>query len=152
MNDIYNIAIMLIYPDGHIDKMYVDRETLHSHYYKELANKNSRFKQIVDARNIDIDNYDFEVNIDLVNKDNIIVINNIDIRRIVEEKDFLEKNVPYFLFGIPEQLTDEQKSVLLDLFENNYLNSAAYAHLKEEGPEPINYYDLLNSLYDTKIK
>ena len=150
MDNFYKVAIMLIYPDGSIDEVYVDKEVLHSHYYRELVTKSHRFSEIVKSRNIKIDDYFYMTNLDIVNMEKIIVIDNIDIFDIVHTKDYLKNNVPEFLFNLPSEITDEQKKVLKDLFENYYLCNAAYGNPKKDKLDPINYYELLNSLYEKK--
>lgn len=150
MRNFYNIAIMFIYPDGHIDEKYIDKEILHSYYYKELFNTSSRFRNIIEKRNIDINGFFYDTNIELVNEEGIIVICNIDIYRIKNIKNFLENNVPDFLFNLPKELTDEQKRILLNLFEEYYLNKAVYINPKVGEPDPVDYYELLNSLWEKR--
>lgn len=152
MRDFYKVAIMLIYPDGYMDEIYVDKEVLHSYYYRELAKKSHRFSEIVKLRNINVDDYFYTTNLSIVNIENIIVIDNIDIFDIVHTEDYLKNNVPEFLFNLPSKLTHEQKEVLKSLFENYYLCNAAYGNPKEDKLDPINYYELLNSLYETTKK
>ena len=152
MENFYKVAIMLIYPDGSIDEAYVDKEVLHSYYYRELVEKSPRFSEIVKSRNIKIDDYFYTTNLDIVNIENIIVINNIDIFNIVRTKDYLKNNVPEFLFNLPSEITDEQKIVLKDLFENYYLCNAAYGNPKEDKINSINYYELLNSVCERSKK
>ena len=151
MEDFYNTAIMIIYPDGVIDRINVENKTLHKYYYDKLIDEGIRLKEFIKDKRIVQDEAIHKINIYLTKK-GIIAINNIRIYNIVRDKDYLKNNVPDFVFNLPDELTIEQKEVLKKLFDQYYLNYSMFGVPQIDNYDVIDYYDLLNLVNEQNIK
>ena len=83
LENIKKYALILIYPDGYIEKVKRDDRQFHMEYFIELAENAARFKEIINQKNIYIPDKEeaifmltYEIDYKLA-KDGIIVIHNL---------------------------------------------------------------------------
>ena len=149
MDNFYNTAIMLVYPDGYTEKIMINKEVSHKKNYEDLAKKSERFNSFIKSKNIIIDELVHSLNIELVNS-NIVVINNIDIYDIVYDKNFLKMNMPRLIFNFPPELTSEQKEVLKSIFDEYGLDNSIFGKIINTSFQSITYYEVLDYLHEMR--
>lgn len=150
MENFYNTAVMLIYPDGTIINKSIDKDVLHKYYYEKIFDEDSNFRNIIKSKNEITEEMSFEFN-KLLTDMGIVVINNINIYNIIYNKNYLEGNIPNFVFNLPEKLTEQQRKILLNLFNEYSLYGSLYGIPKEKNYDEINFYELYGEL-EQKIR
>ena len=151
MDSFYKIAVMAIYPDGYIDEVFIEDQTTHKHYYNKLFNESKRFSEIIKDKSKISDNFIHKLD-ELFVKNKIIVFNNLYIFEISKDKNYLKYNVPNYFCYLPKTLTSEQKNILNDLFNNYNLSDSAFVNILDDEIVPLDYYDILNSVYEERNK
>lgn len=91
MNDFYNTAIMVIYPNGKVEIKKIEDKIFHMIYFSDLYNDNTYFKEFMNKSNSNYfkDNKLFTYSLDLeLAKNRVIAIHNLNIREIKEKPNF----------------------------------------------------------------
>lgn len=108
-------AITIIYPDGEVDQIGIDKEELHIEYFNKLRKKSKRFKKICrkcdfrNAMHFDIDQKLGELG--------AITLYNYDIKDIAGGKSILD---PCYVVYLPEKLQSLEQFNLFDEFIQIY--------------------------------
>ena len=115
MEDLIKQAIVLIYPDGEIEKIPITNFVFHIDYLFEHLKKSKKFAKIVQGLKIKsllpVEIYEVLV------KNNIMVWHNYNIEAIVKDKTFLEKNLPYFFVFLKSFESREQLLSFMKIFD-----------------------------------
>ena len=157
MDNFYNTAIMVIYEDGSIDKLEIGDKLLHMHYFAHLYKKNSKFKKIILENDLgfcdeeeNVDNFfTYQLDLGLANQ-NIIAMHNLNIKEIHENPNYLEKNIPKFIFTMPSNLTNEQKTVLEQILNENDLYDSEFLVYEKDHFGSLEYEDIINLVHQKK--
>lgn len=113
------LAFILIYPDGYVDKMMIDKREYHVDYYKELRTKSQRFSQICGKCNYnDGVHNDFDV---ALTKAGIVVLYNYNLKDIADDYQIVsDKWLPGFFNFLPKKLGSLEQLELLKTFHTIY--------------------------------
>lgn len=126
MNDLDNpqkYAIILIYPDGMIDKIARDEKIFHMEYFIELSHHSKRLNNFIKHQNILMPKDTFEakmmrtIEIDtkLANH-GVITIHNLFLDQDV--RDEIEDWEKDFYITMPHELSENQKEIIKDFIDN----------------------------------
>ncbi len=154
-----NTAIMLIYPDGKIDKLTIDGNLLHMNYFIELLGKSSYFLEFIHKNNLkftdkkgrllNISTYNLDINLTSLG---VIIIRNLNIYELKNQKDFAKNNIPQYAIGFPQVPTPIQVSLMNELFNTIDLKNSFYYCNIESNLRDITYEDALNILGKNRLK
>lgn len=124
MENIDKYAIIVVYPDGMIEKINKDEKEFHMEYMVDLINHSERLTKITKENDIYIPDDEFDIKLSTtytlvaeLAKAGVITFQNlvIDLDVVKEITDW-KKN---FLIILPNQLSDDQKQILNNMI-NNY--------------------------------
>lgn len=115
MNDFFNQAVVLIYPDGVVEKIPIDGVYPHSLVLKKHLGKSKRFYELCGGLNFDVG---IHMHIDKVLLDNkVIVIYNYNLKEIINDYSYIYRYPPQFkVFIGTEYASSEQKREYEELF------------------------------------
>lgn len=157
IDDFTLTAVMIIYPNGMVDGMPINDNNYHMYYFLELLEKSPYFFKTVKDNYInltdkkgnlsDISTYELD---ESLTKLGIIVVRNINIVDINEDKNFINKQFPIYLFSFPKKLSLEQKSIMSSLLTKYNLQDSMYCYNSGEEIEELEYYDIDNFLNGIK--
>lgn len=157
MNDLYNKAIILIYPDGKKESKPIDNKIFHMRYFLELYKESPNFKEILDQSKYtffnknDFTNVEYTYSIDLeLAKKGIIAIHNLNIKEINDDKFFLKKYIPNFIFTMPKELTHIQKEIINQLLNESDLHNSFFQIYDNESFIDTNYEKITNFVHQKK--
>lgn len=154
MEDFNEQAIVVIYPDGTIEKIEITDKLLHMHYFRMLYEKSPRFKKAIQESNIDLDEISANIRGGYSNLNfflselGIISFLNLRIKEIKRNKIY-SKAKPYFLVTLPKEISEEQKEVLNNLFKEYDCSKNHYGKLVDFQYIDINY-DQVVDIVDEK--
>lgn len=150
-------AIMVIYKNGMIDRLPINKKTLHMQYFLELLEKSPYFFQTVYTNNINLVDKTGEIsNISTYKLDydltklGIIVVRNINVADISKDEEFLQNEFPMYLFSLPQELSLEQKNIINDLIGKYNLQDSCFCYNSGEALEDLEYQDINRILNDRK--
>lgn len=156
MKNINENAIIVIYPNGKIEKRAINDNLLHISYFRELCDESPEFKTILEEHNINVFNIKGNIrngfnnlNI-LLSELGIISFYNLRIKEIRRNKLY-EKAKPYFLVTLPEELTDEQNLLLREMFNEYDFSKSHFGKYIAYKPKDIEYENIFESV-NTKHK
>ena len=144
-------AIILIYPDGKIDKSIIKDRDIHLAYFKEISNNSPRFKKILEENNININDMRGNIKAKFTNLNiilselGIISLLNLRIKEIKRNKIY-ESARPRFLITLPEELSEEQKNRLISIFKENDCSKCTFGKYINYEPIDIDYIDVADML------
>ena len=153
MNDFYNTAIMVIYPNGKVEIKKIEDKIFHMIYFLFLYNDNTYFKEFMNKSNSNYfkDNKLFTYSLDLeLAKNRVIAIHNLNIRDIKEKPNFLKKHIPNFIFTMPKELTDEQKKAMKEIILQNDLYESLFLSYNVDNFISIEYDEIMDLLHQKK--
>ena len=109
-------AILLIYPDGEIERILIDTETSHSAYLKKHLKRSKRFYEL--CKNLNFD-WGIHFHIDqLLLLNGIIVLYNYNVKDIVNDSSFIY-NYPVLFdthLSVPF-LSEKQKEEFISIYK-----------------------------------
>ncbi len=159
ISELVNTAIMLIYPEGGIDRLPIDKDRHHMKYFLKLLNKSSYFSDIIKKNNInlanksgelsDISTYELDANLTELG---IIVVRNLDIPEIQKDQNFLEHSFPQYTFSIPKNFSTGQNKIMNKLLNDYDLQECWFFHNSGDGLEDIEYDDVIAMITNKKSK
>lgn len=150
MNDFYNIAIMVIYPNGKVEMKKINDKIFHMMYFSDLYNDNTYFKEFMNKSNSSYfkDNNLFTYSLDLeLAKNGVISIHNLNIREIKEKTKFLKRHIPNFIFTMPKELTYEQKKAMKEIIFQNDLYESLFLSYNVNSFISIEYDEIIDLLH-----
>lgn len=108
MDDLFNKAIVLIYPDGFVEEIPIGTESVHSLVLKEHAKHSTRFRELCGNLNFDVG---IHMHIDLVLLQNgVIAIYNYNLKDIINDPSIIYSCPPQFkVFLGTKFYSDEQR-------------------------------------------
>jgi len=119
MEDLTKMAIVLIYPDGTVEKIPIGEYGLHIEYFREQLKKSPRFYDI--CKGLDFYNTDMHGRIDtMLSLNGVIIIFNLDLRDIVEGYFDFQNKLPSFAIAVPENLESLEQTLILEKIYTNY--------------------------------
>lgn len=153
MNDFYNMAIMVIYPNGKVEIKKIEDKIFHMTYFSDLYNDNTYFKEFMNKSNSNYfkDNNLFTYSLDLeLAKNGVIAIHNLNIREIKEKPNFFKKHTPNFIFTMPNELTYEQKEAMKEIIFQNDLYESLFLSYNVNDFISIEYDEIIDLLHQKK--
>ncbi len=126
--EIYNMALVFIYPDGYVDSIPI-REDWDDHidYFREYLRTSPRFQKIVEENDFHFD-WENEINTYpiclLLALNNVILFYNLGLPLIVEEMDMAE-DLSHFVIYLPDDYKhhlglDKAKKEIRKLDDNHF--------------------------------
>lgn len=118
MDDLPKTAILLIYPDGEIEKCMITNHRFHIDYLKELLRKSPRFAKICRKCN-----YTSGIHIshdEALALNGVIAMYNFNIRDIVDDLSLLYEDLPSFEVFLPRSFGSMEQLDLINYFYENY--------------------------------
>ena len=151
MKNINENAIIVIYPNGKIEKRQIDENLLHISYFRELCDESPDFKKILNENNINV--YNIKGNIRngfnnlniLLSELGIISFYNLRIKEIRKNKLY-EKAKPYFFITLPKELTENQSLILKDMFNDYDFSKCHFGKYIDYEPKDIEYENVFDSV------
>ncbi len=158
MKELQNYAIILIYPDGVIEKIPITNFEFHIEYYRDHMKKSPRFAKLCRSLALEIDETisydDYPVDaatddvrnklLDILGDKGILIIENLNVYDIVYDMDFLKEEQCAFLIYFPEFfLSCEQLEAYLGYSDYpEYLLHLAKFNKKQGLHLDINYEEM----------
>lgn len=159
ISEFVNTAIMLIYPNGGLDRLLIDKDRHHMKYFLKLLSKSSYFSDIIKKNNInlanksgelsDISTYELDANLTELG---IIVVRNLDIPEIQKDPNFFEHSFPQYTFSIPKDFSIEQSKIMNKLLNEYDFKDCWFFHNSGDGLEDIEYDDAMAMIMNKKSK
>lgn len=116
MDDLKDYAIILIYPDGVVEKIPITIYSYHILYLQEHINNSKKFKSIVGFF-INFINDHFSMSRALANA-NIIEIANKDMCLKIKNREFYKNHIPEFMVYLPSHLESMDALTCLEKITN----------------------------------
>ena len=144
-------AIILIYPDGEIDKSIIKDRDIHLAYFRNMSNSSPRFNKLLEENNININDMKGNIkarftNLNLILSEfGIISFLNLRIKEIRRNKIY-ETARPRFLITLPNELSNEQKHKLINIFKENDCSKCLFGKYSDYEPIDIEYNDVIDLL------
>ena len=144
-------AIILIYPDGEIDKSIIKDRDIHLAYFRDISNISPRFNKLLEENNININDMKGNIkarftNLNLILSElGIISFLNLRIKEIRRNKIY-ETARPRFLITLPNELSSEQKHKLISIFKENDCTKCSFGKYADYEPFDIEYTDVVDML------
>lgn len=155
INDINLYASIMIYPDGHVEKIEKDSRIFHMEYLIGLINKSQRLKKIIRDNNLYIPDNKLDIQCTLtteydkeITKNGIIILYNILIDDPMEYDDTCDT---LFHVKLPAVLTDTQKIILSSIMNNFEMSNSYYGIYQDNKIVDIEYGEV-QSLTSNKTK
>lgn len=118
MNDLEKMALVLIYPDGEVEKIPITSYVFHIEYMIKQRTVSQRFARV--TLNCDFtDSLHEDIDTALV-INGIIVLFNLSIYDIVRYSNFLDENKPDFGIYFPSRLGSMKQILEYEKIMNNY--------------------------------
>ena len=135
-------SIILIYPDGYIDKIKKDEREYHMEYLFELVNKSNRLYECLSNNHIYLpdnpidarETFIFDINKVLANN-GVLVINSINLCEIAMGNDFPDNYHVY----LPSNLTDIQKELFRSILTDDDLKRTTIGKCENNEIIDINF-------------
>ena len=151
MDDINDYIIIIVYPDGTIEKIVKDSRIYHMEYLVSLINSSKRLKKLVSEKNIyvptDEDEIRFSTTYDLDAKlanEGLVIFHNLLIDLdIVDEIDDWQKA---FHITLPSTLSDKQKEILSSVLNNNDMSECWFGILNNNAIQDIDYEEVIEMI------
>ena len=158
VNELDVYAIVLIYPDGKIEKIAKDGKMMfHMEYMVNLIKKSNRLKEIIKRNKFYIPKDKLEIKCTLtypldklLAKEGIISLHNLDF----DEDDIyneIEDWERVFSITLPNEFTDEQKEEFRYITDNYDLSSGHFGIENNDEVVDIDYDEVINKL-ESKVK
>ena len=151
MDNINSYIIIVIYPDGTIEKVARDSRNNHIEYMISLINSSVKLKTLIKEKNIYIPIDEEEIKRSQTHdldekfaKEGIIVLHNM----------LVDLNIDWFQsfhISLPSNLTSEQKEIMHNIVSKYDLSESWYGLLQDDELVDIKYDDMLNMISD-KVK
>ena len=151
MDNINSYIIIVIYPDGTIEKVARDSRNDHIEYMISLINSSVKLKTLIKEKNIYIPIDEEEIKRSQTHdldekfaKEGIIVLHNM----------LVDLNIDWFQsfhISLPSNLTSEQKEIMHNIVSKYDLSESWYGLLQDDELVDIKYDDMLNMISD-KVK
>ncbi len=142
-NNIRSQAIILIYPDGEVERILINAEISHTEYLKRHLQNSRRFYELVKNQNLNFD-WGIHFHIDQVLLfSGVIVLYNYNVKDIVNDLSFIY-NYPVFFDThlCSEFFSERQKDEFMNIYERykdllilNIFNREQGSYLNEEEKE-----------------
>ena len=156
INNFRKDAIIIIYPDGLVKEVAIDKRLLHMKYFIDLYKEDKYFKEFTDDNEIVVPN-----DIDFSNsttysldkelaRSGVIVLHNLFIDEIYENDKFIDSTPPQFYVSIPSVMSDEQKNILNELCDNYDMSCSLYGQYLDDELDDITYDELIEILKTKK--
>ena len=149
MDDFKELAIMLIYPDGSLEKVPINDRLLHMNYFVDLESTSGKFKEALNRCKLElIDKFGivelitYELDYRLA-KQGIIAFHNLFIYEIKKDREYADKNPPEYYISMPRELTEEQKEKMREIDEHYDMSTSYYAAPGTDKLEDISYEEAL---------
>jgi len=119
MEELKNMALIFIYPDGTVEKIPIGEYKLHIEYMRENLTKSSKFYDI--CKGLDFVSSCLHGHIDtMLSLNGVIIIFNLDLRDIIEGYfDYLNK-IPLLLISCPTNLHSIEQTMALESIYTSY--------------------------------
>ncbi len=154
MNDMINnlkySSLLLIYPDGYIDRVNINRKVLHMDYFIDLCKNSTRFQEIIDQENINMPkNISLSENILTTDVDTklakkgIVVLHNLFILEVLKNDEMIDNAPLLFYISLPDNLSINQKEIMNNLINKYDLSCCLYAIFNDFELVDISYDDIL---------
>lgn len=102
MENLINMALIFIYPDGKVEKIPISNFPFHMDYMRENLEKSERFRELCGGLNFFTNLQDhIDSHLNLLG---VIVIFNLDLYDIVKGDFEIDRNVPKLISLLPENL------------------------------------------------
>jgi len=119
MEELKNMALIFIYPDGTVEKIPIGEYKLHIEYMRENLTKSSKFYDI--CKGLDFVSSCLHGHIDtMLSLNGVIIIFNLDLEYIVEGLFDYENEIPDLLIDCPENLYSVEQTIALESIYASY--------------------------------
>ncbi len=149
MNKLIEQALILIYPDGGVEKIPILNFVFHIDYIKENLKNSPRFAKIMQDINID-DLLPLDVYKILV-KNGIIVLHNYNVEVIIKDNTFLLREWPCFLVLLLEFKSKRQLLSFMKIYDF-YPKELLVIYMLNNDFQEINYFEIEELMEDAKIR
>ncbi len=118
MDDLFKQAIVLIYPDGYVERIPIGTTYPHSLILKEHLAESKRFCDLCGHLDFDVG---FHMHIDLVLLENqVIAIYNYSLKEIIEDPSYIYNFPPQFKVFIGNKYGSEQQRIEFEKLSDVY--------------------------------
>ena len=139
-DDIRTYAIIIIYPDGVIEKAKIGTRIFHMEYIADMIKSSHRLKRAIKRQNVYIPKDEEEIKYMLsydidksLAKEGIIIIHNLSLDKEVKEE--IEDWSRNYYISMPTELSEKQKSIFASICDNCDISSswfAAYSAIEDD--------------------
>ena len=149
MNNLETYAIILIYPDGLIENIKLDKRRFHMQYFLSLAKESKRLEGIINSKKIQMPKNDINATLMLtyeidekLAEEGVIAFHNL----LIDDETLND-----FYITVPNKLSDEQNSIMKSIIENYDMSKSWYGILEQSHINDTTYDEIIR-LINNKTK
>lgn len=148
MKDLREYALVLIYPDGEVEKIPVEKEkNYHLYYFRKQIRISKKFANVIYYSSYKIDFTDFTIVDKALAEAGVVVIRNLGIPYICKDRSLINIEDPFiYLVGLPSNIEDSKAyapmKAILKANQKEEYTFGIYSLITKEFEEI--YYDFIN--------